>query len=188
MKNILDFIKSIFGFVNEIKGGVKPVPEKPIPTPTPVDPSVEPTPTPPVQDDFAGIKFRNSADCSKWKVTANISDVSVRGGNIYWKEDGIRDSTWNRKGAGKIVNGESILIIPSRGEAGMFDFLRVGQRSKILSNLKVSDEGPGFFPGWIPVKGEKVGFLIATMSRDKSAAKMQERSNVVWFQWPRDGV
>ena len=187
MKNILDIIKALFGFVNEIKGGVKPIPERPTPIPPPTDPITEPTPSP--QDDFVGIKFRNSADCSKWKITATVSNVSVRGGNIYWKEDGIRDATWNRKSSkGKTINGECLLVIPSRKEAGMFDYTRVGQREKILSNLKPSHEGEGFFPGWIPVKGEKVGFLVASISRDKGAAKMQERSNVVWFEWPRDGV
>ena len=84
----------------------------------------------------------------------------------------------------KSINGEALLVIPSRGEAGMFDYLGVGQMRKILSNIKPSHEGPGFFPGWIPAKGERVGFCIATISRDPSARKMQERSNVVWFNWP----
>lgn len=182
MNKLLDLIKSLFGFAKEIKGGVKPHPT-PEPQPTP-----EPEPEL-IQDDFAGIKFRNSSDCSKWKITATVSNVSVRGGNIYWKEDGIRDATWNQKSSkGKTINGECLLVIPSRKEAGMFDYTRVGQREKILSNLKPSHEGEGFFPGWIPVKGEKVGFLVASISRDRGAAKMQERSNVVWFEWPRDGV
>ncbi len=140
-------------------------------------------------DDFAGLKFRNSQDCRNWKITATISDVGFRGGNITWREaDGSR-AGWNQKSSGgKTINGECILLIPSIGAAGMFDYLRVGQREKILSNLKPSHEGPGFFPGWIPKKGERVGFCLATISRDRGAAKMQERSNVVWFEWPREGV
>ena len=138
-------------------------------------------------NDFAEIKkFRNSADCSKWPATVQISNVRIEGNNIEWSEaKGQReDRGWNVKTGKKSINGETILLIPSRGEAGMFDFLGVGQTRKILSNLQPSHEGPGFFPGWVPVKGERVGFCIATISRDRSAAKMQERSNVVWFNWP----
>ena len=141
-----------------------------------------------VTSDFAGIvKFRNSADCRDWPVTVTVSNVEVRGGNIYWKDSG-RDGRWNEKRGKKTVNGECLLVIPSRGEAGMFDYVAVGQKTKILSNLKPSHEGQGFFPGWQPVKGERVGFLLATISRDRGAAKMKERSNVVWFTWPRDGI
>lgn len=138
-------------------------------------------------NDFAEIKkFRNSADCSKWPATVQISNVRIEGNNIAWNEaKGQREARgWNVKTGKKSINGETILLIPSRGEAGMFDFLGVGQTRKILSNLQPSHEGPGFFPGWVPVKGERVGFCIATISRDRSAAKMQERSNVVWFNWP----
>ena len=140
-------------------------------------------------DDFAGLKFRNSADCRAWKITAVVSDVGFRGGNITWSEGAGSRAGWNQKSSGgKTINGECILLIPSIGAAGMFDYARVGQREKILSNLKPSHEGPGFFAGWIPKKGERVGFCLATISRDRGAAKMQERSNVVWFEWPREGV
>ena len=142
----------------------------------------------PSSADFAGLKFRNSQDCRGWPVTVTVSDVGFRGGNITWRESG-HTTTWNQKSSkGKTIDGECILLIPSIGAAGMFDYKRVGQREKILSNLKPSHEGPGFFPGWVPKKGERVGFCIATISRDKNAAKMQERSNVVWFSWPRDGI
>lgn len=138
-------------------------------------------------DDFAAIKkFRNSADCSKWPVTVQISNVGFRGKNITWDEaPGQREARkWNVKQGSKSVNGECILLLPSRGEAGMFDYLRVGQKDKITSNLYPGHEGPGFFAPWVPTKGEKCGFCIATISRDKNHAKMQERSNVVWFTWP----
>lgn len=138
-------------------------------------------------DDFAAIKkFRNSADCSKWPVTVQISNVGFRGKNITWDEaPGQREARkWNVKQGSKSVNGECILLIPSRGEAGMFDYLRVGQKDKITSNLYPGHEGPGFFAPWVPTRGEKCGFCIATISRDRGHAKMQERSNVVWFTWP----
>lgn len=177
------------------------MPEKPIATPSEptASPPVVVTPpqqsdgvpqgepsgayTPPFPDDFAGItKFRNSRDCRAWPVTATVGSVSIRGGNIYWSEDAARDNKWNRMSSkGKICNGEALLIIPSIGTAGMFDFLKVGQRNKILSNV------PEFFHGWVPKKGERVGFLIATISRNAAHAKMRERSNVVWITWPRDG-
>ena len=150
------------------------------------DPQPSPALSSNVADDFAEIKkFRNSADCSKWPATVQISNVRIEGNNIAWNEaKGQREARgWNVKTGRKSINGETILLIPSRGEAGMFDFLGVGQTRKILSNLQPSHEGPGFFPGWVPVKGERVGFCIATISRDRSAAKMQERSNVVWFSW-----
>ncbi len=146
--------------------------------------------TAPSSDDFAGLKFRNSQDCRGWLVTVTISNVRVEGGNIAWDEaKGQREARkWNVKTGRKSINGETILLLPSISTAGMFDFLGVGQTRKILSNLKPSHEGPGFFPGWVPKTGERVGFCIATISRDKGAAKMQERSNVVWFEWPRDGI
>ncbi len=140
-----------------------------------------------VADDFAEIKkFRNSADCSKWPVTVQISNVSFRGKNITWREaKGQREKrNWNVKEGDKDINGECILLIPSRGEAGMFDYLRVEQTDKITSNLYPGHEGPGFFAPWVPTKGERCGFCIATISRDKNHAKMKERSNVVWFNWP----
>lgn len=161
------------------------VPDRGEGTPSPVPPSVPSVPS--VANDFAGIsKFRNSADCSKWPVTVQISNVGIRGGNIQWDEAaGQREARkWNEKRGKKAINGETIILIPSRGEAGMFDFLRVGQRDKILSNLKPGHEGPGFFAPWQPVKGERIGFCIATISRDKPFAKMQERSNVVWLTIP----
>jgi len=164
-----------------------PKPEAPdrgevAPSPSPSAPSVVPS-----SDDFAGItKFRNSADCSKWPVTVQISNARIEGGNIAWNEAaGQREAReWNEKRGSKVVNGECIILIPSRGEAGMFDFLRVGQTRKILSNLKPSHEGAGFFAPWQPTKGERIGFCIATISRDKPHAKMQERSNVCWLTIP----
>ncbi len=139
--------------------------------------------------DFTGLKFRNSADCRDWKITASVSGVGFRGGNITWSEGAGSRAGWNQKSSGgKTINSECILLIPSIGAAGMFDYARVGQREKILSNLAPSHEGPGFFPGWVPKKGERVGFCLATISRDRGAAKMQERSNVVWIEWPRDGL
>ena len=161
---------------------------KPPLTPAPI-PDPDETVLSTFSDDFAGLKFRNSADCRNWKITASVSNVSLRGGNIVWSESEGSRAGWNQKSSGgKTINGECILLIPSIGAAGMFDYLRVGQREKILSNLKPSHEGPGFFPGWVPKKGERVGFCLATISRDRGAAKMQERSNVVWFEWPREGV
>lgn len=158
-------------------GGTPPVEvNNPPPSPAPVVAENATT-------DFANItKFRNSRDCRAWPVTATVGSVSIRGGNIYWSEDAARDNKWNRMSSkGKICNGEALLIIPSIGTAGMFDFLKVGQRNKILSNV------PEFFHGWVPKKGERVGFLIATISRNAAHAKMRERSNVVWIIWPRDG-
>ncbi len=151
----------------------KPKPEQPKPAPK--------------SNDFDGIKtFRNSQDCRNWPVTVQISNVRFRGKNIQWDEaKGQREARkWNVKQGSKAVNGEAILLIPSRGEAGMFDFVRVGQTDKILSNLYPGHEGPGFFAPWVPKSGERCGFCIATISRDKNHAKMKERSNVVWFTWP----
>lgn len=137
--------------------------------------------------DFEGIThFRNSADCSKWPATVQISNARIMGGNIQWDEQpGQRESRkWNEKRGSKAINGETIILIPSRGEAGMFDFLGIGQTRKILANLKPSEERAGFFAPWQPTKGERIGFCIATISRDKPFAKMQERSNVCWLTIP----
>jgi hypothetical protein len=152
-----------------------------------VIPDEPPTPAPaPAKNDFDGLAFRNSQDCRNWPVTVQISNVRIEGNNIAWDEaKGQREARkWNVKTGKKSVNGETILLIPRVATAGMFDFLGVGQTRKTLGNIRPSSEGPGFFPGWVPQKGELVGFCIATISRDKSAARMQERSNVVWFNWP----
>jgi len=167
-------------------GGTPPVEvNNPPPSPAPTQPTPAPN-----SEDFAGLTFRNSKDCSAWPVTVAISSPEVRGGNIAWKEAaGQREArNWNEMRGSKIINGECIMLAPSMKMAGMFDYLRVGQTLKILSNLAPSHEGAGFFPGWVPKKGERVGFCIATISRNPAHTKMQERSNVCWFTWPRDGV
>lgn len=170
--------------------------DAPVETPVAPPPPVVVTPQPDKPElpivtnasDFAGItRFRNSKDCRDWPVTVTISDVAVRGGKITWRESGA-PREWNRfSSKGKTIDGECLLVIPSIGTAGMFDYKRVGQREKTLSNLVPSSHGPGFFPAWTPKKGERVGFLIATISRNAAHAKMRERSNVVWITWPRDG-
>lgn len=184
--NWVKFFRTFFGAGEQKKPKTQPsvAQQAPAPTSSPAAPA-------PIVDDFAAItKFRNSSDCRGWPVTVQILNVRIEGKNIAWDEPkGQREARgWNAKTGKKSVNGETILLIPSRGEAGMFDYLGVGQTRKILANLVPSHEGLGFFPGWSPIKGERVGFCIATISRDRGAAKMQERSNVVWFEWPRDGV
>lgn len=139
-----------------------------------------PVPEPPKIDDFAGITKWGGKDTSKWPVTVEISNVGFRGGNITWSEKQGRDGRWNELSSkGKTVNGETCLVIPSRSTAGHFDYLKKGQHDKILSNLS----GDGALGG-LPTKGERVGFYICTINRHAGAAKMQERSNVVWFTWP----
>ena len=148
---------------------------------TPIaEPVKEVEPVKVITPDFEGItKYKNARDARAWPVTSMISNVKVKGQNVFWSEDTSRDLRWNEFSTkGKNCNGEIGIVIPSRGEAGMFDFLRKGQRNKIMSNLAE------FFHGWTPVKGERVGFFIMTISRNHAAAKMQERSNVVWITWP----
>lgn len=191
--DVLDVALATYGEWQESQNQVEAPPPVPIiePVPTPEIPLVTNAPVLHAgAGDFNGLKFRNSRDCRAWPVTITISDVTVRGGNIFWTEArGQREARgWNVKTGRKSINAECVLLIPSMASAGMFDYATTTQRDKILANLKVSHEGPGFFPGWVPKKGERVGFCIATISRDPSAAKMQERSNVVWFIWPRDGV
>ncbi len=188
---ILDVALAAYGEWNESQNQTDTPPPSPVTTqPAPEVPAGATTaPVHAGAADFNGLKFRNSADCRDWKITATVSGVGFRGGNITWSEGAGSRAGWNQKSSGgKTINGECILLIPSIGAAGMFDYARVGQREKILSNLKPSHEGPGFFPGWVPKKGERIGFCLATISRDRGAAKMQERSNVVWFEWPRDGI
>jgi hypothetical protein len=198
-KDATQIWKAVLGKNPPVEAAPAPKPEpapvvKPKPA-TKVEPVQPPVPqpaattatTPAATDDFAAIKkFRNSSDCSKWPVTVQISNVRIEGKNIAWDETkGQREKrTWNVKTGKKSINGETILLIPSRGEAGMFDYLGVGQTRKTLGNLFPGHEGQGFFAPWQPTKGEKCGFCIATISRDKSATKMQERSNVLWFTWP----
>ena len=157
-----------------------PVPEPvtnapPVVTNTPPPVPVPVTNAPPVVDDFAGVKKWNGADSSAWPVTVHIDSVKVIGGNIAWQGGFERVGKWNEVNNGKCVNGETCLIF--NGVAGHFDYLGCEQTVKTLSNV------PGYF-GRMPTSGERVGFFLETINRDKGNAKMRERSNVEWVVWP----
>lgn len=163
----------------------KPAPAtKPKPKPAPVvaeedEEAATTTTTASTTNDFAAVTKWSGTNYSGWKQTVAISDVKVIGKNIHWSGGSERLGKWNEfTDGGKRINGECCLVFGNVG--GFFDYLGQKQNNKLLTG-NVEE-----FLGRRPVKGEQVGFFLATVHRKASARKMQERSNVVWITWPKD--
>lgn len=124
------------------------------------------------------IKWPKGQDISAWDETVKISNLKVANGKISWDETGARDS-WGVKDG---LNGNAWII--QKGSDGSYsaqtwEYLRKGQTTKSTENIESKDvmDNP-------PKSGDRVGIMVAGITRDSKLKNVEERSNVQWITWP----
>jgi len=151
---------------------------KPVPTATP-----EPDPS----DDLpAGITWLN-VDASGWPVTARLN-VSVNGNSLTMDSD--KKTVWPdmrmKASDGSPMNATAVALIQHGGKwyATAFEFMKHGQSVKSVSGSfrGGNDHMKAPLNTFVPRSGERYGFIITTPSRSETT--INERSNVVWVEWP----
>ena len=122
------------------------------------------------------IEWPRGEDVSAWDETIHFDVTSMANGKISWEEIGNR-SSWPTEGE-KNINANIWLIrevAPGQYEARTWEWVRNGQTVKGLGNI---------YDEWCPRPGERVGFMIAGMTRNGHEQDIQQRSNVDWVTWP----
>lgn len=130
---------------------------------------------------------------SKWKVTSEITDVSISSKKICIEH--TKAGKWPKYGSkGNEVEGNPWVIakVGNRWYAATYEWLRSGQVCKKLGTDKTGKTieesiGPHIkrppLETWVPESGELVGFMISALARS-SDRTVEERSNIVWKKWP----
>lgn len=126
------------------------------------------------------IEWPRGQDVSGWAETVHISNVRVANGKISWDETGDRDS-WPIGGYGNCNANAWIIQKEADGsyKASTWEYVRKGQTTKLTENLEDTDviSRP-------PRTGERVGIMLAGITRNPSMRNIQARSNIVWITWP----
>ena len=122
------------------------------------------------------IEWPRGEDVSGWEETIHFDVTSMSDGKIKWDETGDR-STWPGEGE-KNCNANAWIIrevAPGQYEARTWEWVGSNQTVKNLENI---------YADWCPRPGEKVGFMLAGMTRNGHEQDIQQRSNVDWVTWP----
>lgn len=126
------------------------------------------------------IEWPRGQDVSGWDETVRISNVRVANGKISWDETGDRDS-WPIGGYGNCNANAWIIQEESDGsyKASTWEYVRKGQTTKLTENLEGTDviSRP-------PQSGDRVGIMLAGITRNSSMRNIEARSNIVWITWP----
>ena len=126
------------------------------------------------------IEWPRGQDVSGWEETVHISNVRISGGKISWDESGDRNS-WPIGGEGNCNANAWIIQQQPNGayKASTWEYVRKGQTTKLTENLEGTDviSNP-------PKSGDRVGIMIAGITRNPRMRNVEARSNVVWVTWP----
>jgi hypothetical protein len=133
-------------------------------------------------------------DVSGWKVTANLTSVTVTDGfpapTICFARD--YPSTWPKDPNAGITDGEMWVIAQIGGKwyGSVWEGVLVGG-----SQCSTTEAQPGQAPfvqagstpvdTWVPKSGEKVGFMISTIARGAAPSPTpNERTQIKLVTWP----
>ncbi len=126
------------------------------------------------------IEWPRGQNVSNWEQTIAISNVSVANGKISWTETGNRNS-WPVVGDANCNANAWIIQKQTDGsyKASTWEYVRKGQTTKLTENLEGTDviSDP-------PKSGDRVGIMLAGITRNPRLRNIEARSNVVWITWP----
>jgi hypothetical protein len=146
--------------------------------------------------DLSQVTFLH-ANVSGWPATSRVERVEVGPGRIC--VDHSKLGTWpSLVLQGEAIEGNPWVVaqVGGRWYAGTYEWLRPGQHCKTLGatppTSTVADQlGPHIkqapLDGWRPRPGERVGVFVSTHARG-SERTLNERTNVVAFEWPAAGA
>lgn len=147
-----------------------------------------PPPEPPSMDQINPTEITwLHTDVSKWKITSDLSEVSLplQGSGIELKHS--KAGSWPKKVLdGTAVEGNPWVFAKIGGKwyGATFEWLRPGQTFK--PNITRENLGPHTkkapLSTWVPEEGEEVGFAISGLARD-SNRNIEERSQIVKVKW-----
>jgi hypothetical protein len=138
--------------------------------------------------DLSTVTFLHS-NVTNWKVTSTITRVSIGLQQICMFHTAA--GSWPAPN-GTYGNPWVLANIGGRWYAGTFEWMRPGQVCKDLDpgagGATIANRiGPHVkvqpLQGWVPKKGELVGFMYSGWARD-GRRSVEERSNVVLVTWP----
>jgi hypothetical protein len=122
----------------------------------------------------ANIEWPEGQDVSQWPVTVQLKMKGISGNKISWDETGDRANWPNEGGA----NANAWIIRETSSgqyKAETWDYLRPNQTTKLTENI-VNE--------YHPRSGERVGIMLAGITRDSDHRNIEARSNVDWITWP----
>ena len=126
---------------------------------------------------FEQLAFRNNVfDISGWPATKTLHSVWIEGDYLYFPNEGA--CSWASTDG--IVNTNVHIILEYKGEwiASSWDYTRICQESKHYDAI-----GDIPYDGWKPQVGTTYYFFLTGVSRDYSGGDVQERTNVVKYEW-----
>jgi hypothetical protein len=126
---------------------------------------------------YEQLQFRNNVfDISGWPATKTLHSVGIEGDYLYFPNDGA--CSWASTDG--IVNTNVHIVLEYMGEwiASSWDYTRICQQSKHYDAI-----GDIPYMGWKPQRGITYYFFLTGVSRDYSGGDVQERTNVVAYEW-----
>ena len=120
----------------------------------------------------------------EWDVTSEITDIRIDHDSICIEH--TKAGRWPRRNGGE-GNPWVFANIDGTWYAATYEYLRSGQICKHITRRGEWGIGPHTkrppLEGWVPRRGELVGFMVSTFARDSTRTSNQ-RSNVVMVEWP----
>lgn len=123
----------------------------------------------------AAIDWPAGQDVSLWPETVGIQVKHVGNGKISWDEVGDRSLWPDRDG----TNANAWLIretAPGQYKAETWEYVRPGQTTKNTINIEELEDAPR--------SGDRVGIMLAGITRNRNLQNIQARSNIDWITWP----
>ena len=122
----------------------------------------------------ANIQWPGGQDLSRWKQSVQIKVNGIENGRISWEETGDRANWPAPNGA-----NANVWIIreasPGRYTAETWEYLGPTMTSKEIQPI---------IDGIKPRSGERVGIMVAGITRNPAERNIEARSNIDWITWP----
>ena len=142
---------------------------------------------PPIADDLGNVIW-DDTDVSGWEETGTLSSVTVRGEEYCLDYD--KTNTW--PAVAPFPEWDAVIvgnpwIFAYRGGAwhgATTEWFGEGRTCKGTDTLNPSSNSIGFLKNFIPVPGEKYGFMVSAVARQTSSVRsVSERTNVLMKTW-----
>ena len=166
-----------------------------------VDPDPEPRPKPPNDLRDVVIAGNSAQNIRIWNTTSRMKRIRVSDGGIcmdHTKRGAWPEAVYGSNGTGDPMEGSPWIIATIDGvrHAGTFEWMRPSQECKALGTKPpatvIADVlgdhikwGP--LANWKPRPGEWVQIFMSTVARNGEQPPIEERSNLIRFQWPQRG-
>lgn len=151
-------------------------PESPIVTPLPVTgDQIDPRTI--VWDDL---------NVTDWATNVTMFDAAISGDMFSWKQTGATWTPVQKPGWTKEAIGNIWIVAKVNGvwRAATWDWIGPGVRQKQMPVWGDINDIHGSLEGWVPVKGEEVGFLLTTFARAYHDPTNEQRTQIIKMVWP----